>query len=151
MKHQQTVLKNKQHQKKYSHWEPRMLLKGVQWGEFFNATKWDFHREGEILHMRVGFFFTIPACAIIYKGKYVVLRKIITATWGVGDSLLLDKVGTEFFSYRFNPNFRDHSHGTNWWFLGIHDVRYSSYLTSICPYSYVLAHSKSDLLKGHLS
>lgn len=60
---------------------PKELLKGVKWGEFFSAPENKLILEGEEFKLRIGFFFTIPACCILHNGKYMVLRKVSKKAW----------------------------------------------------------------------
>lgn len=67
----------------------RHLLKGRKWGEFYSAPGAQLRITelgvDYLFRLRIGYFFNIPAYAIICGKKYVLLRKLARKHWRVLD------------------------------------------------------------------
>lgn len=120
---------------------PRVLLKGVKWGEFFNVGG-DLVIEGNKFSLRIGFFFSIPACCILHKGKYVVLRKISKKAW---DKWVHKHVLVSVHDpFPGSPLWKKEPTG-NWWY---HTPWGNMELyTSMPREGYIFERSKFDLLR----
>lgn len=124
---------------------PKELLRGIKWGEFFSAPENKVIIEGEEFKLRIGFFFTIPACCILHNGKYMVLRKISKKAWNVGLTrrILIDPANP--FPWDATMA-QDTEGGGNWWYQvnGHHKAKHYS---SQPEEGFVLAKSKFDILR----
>jgi hypothetical protein len=125
----------------------RELLKGRKWGEFSAAPKQELIIEGEEFKLRIGFFFNIRACCILHKGKYVVLRKISTKDWGkYTKAVVLVSAANPFPDLGSTRAIWGREPTGNWWYLDTPN-RGMDHYTSQPPEGFVLARSKSDILR----
>jgi hypothetical protein len=121
----------------------RKLLKGVKWGDFFRAKNGDLVIDGVKFSFRVGYFFTIYACAIICNKKYVVLRKVPTKSMDTYKLAVIDEF-RKTDKLLYNTFEKDTSLSGLW---------YSHKSTAPASYSgqsegsFVLERSKFDLLR----
>jgi hypothetical protein len=120
---------------------PKELLKGVKWEEFFKASWGNLIIEDEAFALRVGYFFHIPACAVIHKGKYVILRRLSMKAWDEPTKKRWDEISSGG-GHSFAGSIPDTTIGGRWW--AVSNVRGLGLPGS----EFVLAKSKFDLLRG---